>query len=423
MRNSIGPDHRLQWQPPTRPDWLIRLNEEGHCMDIKGVIPLEEHGLIDSAMKNTGLSDFGADDWREPFRIYINALNEEADLNLMGRIRARWQILGFLEARLQIEDTYKRHPEITDQEIKQPIIIVGQGRSGTSFLQNLLAADPDNGVLRHWEMMLPCPPPETTTYHSDSRIEKADKLIDQLNRVVPSLASMHELRGHMPFEDSVIMAINFMAPTWMDTIGQVPSFDAWIFQQDPAPAFRYHQRVLKLLQWKNPRKRWVLKDPMHLDRMADILKIYPDACFIWPHRDPVRALASLVSIIGTLQWSGSDHPFKGGSLAYMTDPEVSAARFNAVLDQLEAGVVPQRQICNLLYRDFVTDPMAAVSTIYRKFGLEMSQTSYNTMAKYLDDNPRDLRPAHRFNAGSPKVISRARNAYRRYQDYFAIPQE
>ena len=422
MQNDAA-DHRMLWTPPPRPDWVRKLNEEGDCMDIKGVVPLDEASLLDCAMRNTGLSDFGADDWREPFRIYIKALDEEADLNLMGRIRARWQILGFLEARLQIEDTYKRHPEIDNEAIKQPLIIVGQGRSGTSFLQNVLAADPDNGVLMHWEMMFPCPPPEKATYKTDPRIEKADKLVDQMNRVIPTMESMHELRGHMPFEDSVIMSINFMAPTWMDTIGQVPSYDQYIFQQDAGPAFRYHQRVLKLLQWKNPRKRWVLKDPMHLDRMADILKVYPDACFIWPHRDPVRSLASLVSIIGTLQWSGSDHPFKGGSLEYMTDPNFSAARFNAVLDQIESGAIPAAQICNVNYRDLVKDTMGTIAAIYRHFGIALCEMSRNAMAKYLADNPRDARPAHQFNAGSPDAVVRARQAFARYQAACDIPSE
>lgn len=422
IQNSNA-DHRLQWQAPARPEWVRRINEEGDCMDIGGVVPLDENSLLEAAMRNTGLSDFGADDWREPFRIYIKALEEEAQLNLMGRLRTRSDILILLEARLRIEDTYKRHPEIDEEQIVQPIIIVGQGRSGTSFLQNLLAANPENGTLMHWEMMFPCPPPEAATYRNDPRIAKADQLVDQWNRVTPTMASMHELAGHMPFEDSAMMAINFMAPTWMDCFGQVPSYDAYIFQQDTAAAFRYHQRVLKLLQWKNPRQHWVLKDPMHLDRMAALLKIYPDACFIWPHRDPVRSLASLVSIIGTIQWSRSDHPFNGGSLEYMTDPKLSAGRFNAIIDQLDSGAVPAGQIIHLLYQDLVGDSMSTVEAIYRHFGIALSEAGRRGMAQYLAHNPRTARPAHKFNIGSDEAVARARLAFKRYEERFGIPQE
>ena len=58
-------DHRQQWQPPPRPDWVQKVNEEGYCMNISSVVPLDAKSLLESAMRTTGLSDFGADDWRE----------------------------------------------------------------------------------------------------------------------------------------------------------------------------------------------------------------------------------------------------------------------------------------------------------------------------------------------------------------------
>jgi hypothetical protein len=386
-------------------------------------VPLDEDSLLCAAMDATGLSDFGADDWREPFRVLIKALEEEAALNLLGRIRTRSEILQLLCARLQVEDTYKRHPEIADEQIAQPIIIVGQGRSGTSLLQNVLSAHPDNGVLMHWEMVFPCPPPEKATYATDPRIESAHQLIDQWNRVTPTMASMHELSGYVPFEDCVVMAMNFMAMSWMDCLGQVPSYDAYIMQQDIEPALRYHERVLKLLQWKNPRKHWVLKDPMHLDRMPALLKVYPDACFVWPHRDPVRALASLISIIGTIQWSRSDEPFRGMSLDILMNPEMSAGRFGAVIQQIESRAIPEKQIINILYQDLVADTIGTVEGIYEHFGIQLTDEGRHAMAQYMQDNPRDNRPPHRFGVGSPEAAARAREAFATYPERFAIPSE
>jgi hypothetical protein len=422
-RLEVGDDHRLQWRPPERPEWVLRINEEGSCMDIGGVVPLDEDSLLKSATQATGLSDFGADDWREPFRVFLKALDEEANLNLLGRIRTRSEILQLLEARLQVEDTYKRHPEIADEEIKQPIIIIGQGRSGTTLLQNVLGAHPDNGVLMHWEMMFPCPPPEKATYGADPRIERARPLVDQWNRVTPTFPSMHDFRADVPFEDCLLLAMNFMALSWMDCLGQVPSYDAYMMQQDIEPGLRYHERVLKLLQWKNPRQHWVLKDPLHLDRMPAILQVYPDACFVWTHRDPVRALASLVSIIGTIQWSRSDEPFRGISLEYMTNPELSAGRFDAVIEQLKAGAIPAGQICNVLYKDLVADTLGTVERIYRDFGIELTGEGRQALARYMADNPRDARPPHRFGIGSEEAVARARAAFANYQEHFAVPTE
>lgn len=422
-RPSEQADHRLEWQPPQRPEWVQRINEEGCCMEAEQVVPLDEASLLNSAMESTGLSDFGADDWREPFRVFLKSLNEEAQLNLMGRIRTRSEILQLLEARLQIEETYKRHPEIADEQITQPLIIVGQGRSGTTLLQNLLNSHPDNGAPLHWELVFPCPPPESATYQTDTRIEKAHKLIDQWNRVTPTFAAMHEFAGTIPMEDNVTMAMNFMSPTWLDCMGQVPSYDAYIFQQPVEPALRWLERVLKLLQWKNPRKHWVLKDPMHLDRMSELLKVFPDACFIWPHRDPVRALASLVSVVGTIQWGRSDHPFSAVSLAYMTDPDLAAGRFNAVVDQLDSGAIPQDQIAHVLFHDLVADPVGQVGKMYDHFGIALTDGGREAMSRFMKENPRDNRPAHQFDIGSDAAVARVREAFARYQERFGVPVE
>jgi hypothetical protein len=394
-------------------------------MDIEGIVPLDEWSLIETAKQSTGLSDFGADDWREPFSILVKSLQEEAELNLTGRLMTRSDLLMILQARLRIEDTYKRHPEIEDEEIRQPIIIIGQGRSGTSFLQNVLGQNPDNGGLLHWETMFPCPPPETDTYAADPRIEKANKLCDQWNRVTPTFTSMHEIAGDIPFEDMAIMGINFMAPSWFDTMGQIPSYDAYMMDpaRDWTPAFRYHQRVLKLLQWRNPRQHWVLKDVMHLSHLPTILKIYPDACFVWPHRDPVRALASLISTVGTIMWMRCEKPFKGESLAYLTDPFLAASRFNHVIDQIEAGEIPRRQLHHMLYQDLVKDTMGSLTEMYEHFGLPLTDRGRNGMATYLADNPRDSRPPHRFSLGSPEAVELSREAFKRYQDYFGVPEE
>jgi Sulfotransferase family len=416
-------DHRDEWIPPPRPDWVTRLIAEGECMDISGVVPLDEKSLLSSAIQATGLSDFGADDWREPFQVFIKSLEQDADLTLVGRLRSRAEILNLLEARLQIESTYKAHPEINDERIEQPIIVVGQGRSGTSFLVNLLAAIPENGALLHWEAMYPCPPPEKATYTTDPRIEKADRYIRQINRVAPTMESMHEFDARLSIEDVVVQSINFMGPSWLGCFGQVASYDAYMARQDMMPSLRYHERVLKLLQWKNPRKRWVLKDVLFLDQMPLILKLHPDACFVWPHRDPVRALASTVSLIGTFQWAGSNHPFKGGSYEFATDMSYAARRLDSAIEMLESGAVPSSRIHHLLYTDLVRDPLEVVATLYRHFNIPIDEKGLGSISDYLRRHPRDNRPPHRFSAGSEHTIQRARAAFKRYQDYFDVPSE
>ena len=151
----------------------------------------------------------------------------------------RSDLLLHLQARLQIEDAYKRHPEIEQERIHKPLVIIGQGRSGTSALQNLLSQDPNNGTTLHWECLFPYPPPERATYRTDSRIARAEPLISQLYRVVPEMISMHEFGAQLPIETIFLDALSFRSPDWFGfSNGQVPSYNAYVAVQDEAAILR-----------------------------------------------------------------------------------------------------------------------------------------------------------------------------------------
>jgi hypothetical protein len=220
-----------------------------------------------------------------------------------------------------------------------------------------------------------------------------------------------------------ILGLAFMSPSWFDSLGQVATYDAFMLTQDYAPALRYHRRVLQLLQWKNPRKRWVLKDTTHIDRLDALFAVYPDVRLVWPHRDPVRAMASVVSLLGTIQWGRSDYPFKGGSFEFVLDPELAAQRYNGFIDKLEAGIVPKAQLYSLQYNDLVRDPIGSVESLYRYFGIEFTDAARAAMTAYMAANPRDARPAHKVERGSEAVIAKERQAFRRYQAYFGVASE
>ncbi|MDG2273854.1 MAG: sulfotransferase, partial [Halioglobus sp.] len=134
------------WTPSPHPEWLQAMNQEGGYLDLAAVVPLDENSLLQHARQTTGLQDFGDDLWRQPFTVLIRSLEQEAELTLMGRIMARSDIILWLSTRLQVTDTLKKNPEILDEEITAPTVIVGLPRSGTSILFELLSQDSDVGV-------------------------------------------------------------------------------------------------------------------------------------------------------------------------------------------------------------------------------------------------------------------------------------
>jgi hypothetical protein len=320
-----------------------------------------------------------------------------------------------------IEDAYKKHPEIEDEEIVKPMIIAGQGRSGTSALLNLIAKDPDVGSVKTWEAIFPAPPPEAETYHDDPRIARGDALIGQWNRVNPALKSLHEFGGEIPASCVHFMTLDFMS-IWFNMFGQIPSYQAHLSQADWHGTFDYHKRVLKLLQWRNPRRQWVLKSPTHLGMMPTILDVYPDACFIWPHRDPLKAIISSIDLAGNLIWARSDVVGLQGFEAY-NRPERALPMIEKPIDWLEQGTIPKERLCSVNYVDFIDDPVGVVRRIYDYFGIELTERAAQAMKDYMRDNPRSSRPAHSYDETAKKSISKERSAFRRYQQYFNVPSE
>jgi Sulfotransferase family len=418
-----GFDRKTAWQPPPRPDWVSQINEEGRCMDIRGVVPLDASSLLNTARKNTGLCDFGTDEWIEPFRVFIKSMDEDAELNLMGRLMGRSEILQFLEARLQVEDTYKRHPEIEDQEIRAPLFITGLERSGTSILHQLLTQIPENGTVKCWEALFPCPPPESATYLTDPRIAKADVLLRQNFRVTPTYENAYQMGGDLPTECIHFMCLSF-ASLWLAALGQVQDYLQYYMTEGPPlweSGYRYHKRVLKLLQWKNPRQQWILKSPVHLGMLPTLFKVYPDARVVWSHRDPVKAFASGQDLMGLLQWVRSDHPLKGG-FEHLRNIDATAQMLCQPIEWLESGAIPKAQLFNTRFQEFTENPISAVEKIYDFFGMRLSSGGRTAMDRYMEAHPRSQR-GHVYDAGNDALISRERQVLSRYQEYFKVPNE
>ena len=410
------------WTPPARPDWLAKLNQEGRGMDIASLVPLNARELLDTAMANTGLSDFGKDEWREPFEILVKAINEEAELNLFGRLMTRSDLLIWLQERLEIEETYRRHPEIEDEIVDAPVFIVGQARSGTSILFELLSQDGQFGVPTNWEIMFPCPPPEAATYRSDPRIAKAQHLLTQWHRVAPSFLAMHELGASIPNECKVAMNCTFVTDN-LTGIFQIPSYYQWLTQADLSVPYAYYKRMLKLLQWKNPRSHWLLKSPSHTESLPVLFKVFPDAQVVYTHRDPIKARASVTNLLGTLYWMRSDKPFDAAAFERLLTPEAYAHSLNRVIEQIEDGSIPRSRIHDLLFADLMAQPQETLARLYQQMGLPFSEQARSNVLSYLAEKPQGRFGKHQYSVGERDQIAREREIFVRYQQFHHVPDE
>jgi Sulfotransferase family len=408
---------------PYRPLGLRVLNGVGGALRGAGVplVRLDEQSLLDRAAKNTGLSDFGGVDFRAPLRVLLAAFEEEAALTLLGRFIARTDAVRTLENRLRHVDTLKRHPEILDAPVRQPLFILGLPRTGTTILHELLARDPANRVPMTWEVMHPWPPPERATYETDPRIAQVEKHFSGVDKLVPGFKSMHPMGAQLPQECVAITQHEFATMIYPPT-HYVPSYQRWLDAADMRWVYASHRRWLQYLQWRCPAERWILKSPGHLWALDALLAVYPDARFVQTHRDPLKVIASLASLVAMLRGMASDRIDAHAIGAEWT--VILARGLEKAMQVRAAGAVRDDQFFDMQFSEFIADEIAMVRRIYTHFDREFTPEAESRMRRFLAANPKDKHGAHRYTlAQSGLDVATERRRYAAYQERYRIPSE
>lgn len=399
------------------------LNRVGGGLGAVGVQPvsLKMQKLMATASKNTGLSDFGEDDFREPLALLLRALEGEAQLSTLGRVMARTDIVRTLENRLGMVDLLKKHPEIEDQPIIKPVFVVGPPRSGTTIFHDLLVMDKDNRIPLAWETSYPLPPPEAATYQTDPRIARVQADLDQVDKLLPDFKKMHPMGAQRAQECVTMTALDFNSMIYAVQYF-VPTYDWSVVEHEMHSALKWHRRFLQILQWKNPGKRWALKSPQHMWHLEYIHREYPDALFVQTHRDPVKTVISMSNLAAELQSLASDHADLPRMAQYYA--KALARGYNNTADYRSSGKLPDTQVVDLYFRDFMQDQVGTVRRAYDHFGLTLPDEAASAMQRFLDDNPADKFGKHLYTLAETGLdLERLRGDFSRYETYFNVPRE
>ena len=391
-----------------------------HLVDGRGrwVVRLDEADLLSAARRRAGLGEFQDRSFLEAFRRLLQSLDNEAQLNLFGRIAAREDIIRLLANRLRLEQDRLRYPEIAAQEIHRPIFITGLPRSGSTLLHGLLAQDPANRVPQSWEMLDPSPPPERATYDSDRRIAAAERQMRWFQVLAPEFRKIHAVGAQLPEECVMILAHSFFGSEFCSMFG-VSSYQEWLQQQDLIPAYRLHRCFLQHLQSRCPGERWVLKAPAHLNGLGALLTVYPDAAVIMTHREPLEVLASEASLQLMLRRTFSD----------ATDPiaigrEVTQSLADAIhwgLRVRDGNGVPPEQFFDVTYSELANDPIGAVRRIYEHFAVPLTPPVEIRMRDFVAQNPKDKNGLHEYSLRQFGLdAEEERERYHAYRERFRL---
>ncbi|MCR9094897.1 MAG: sulfotransferase [bacterium] len=406
------------WQPGPRPAWVQALNE--NCDP--DWVRLDPEVLLAEAREKTGLDDFGDPRFEEPFRIFVESLNDERSLHAIGALLIRGDLLNALTIRLELTEERKRHPEVTREAIERPVFIIGLPRTGTSITHELLAADPRHRAPRHWEIRYPFPAPETASYRTDPRIAQADRQIRLWCEIVPEYDQVHELGGDIPVEDIQVMGASFVSDEWMGR-HVVPAFSAWYATCDRVPGFEFHKQMLQHLQWKCPGERWVLKSPSHMGQLDALLTVYPDARIVFTHRDPLRVLPSVVSTLYSTAFVRSDEVDAEAMKGWFTG-ETCAALLDGMTALRRSGRLPESQCFDLRYADLMKDPVAALAGVYEHFEIEYPESSRQAQQDYIDNKPKGRHGRHSYDfADTGLDLDEERARFAEYYETYGVASE
>lgn len=377
--------------------------------------------LISLACEAAGSDDFGdPDGWRENLERLCDGLVHEAHLSELGVEIAVMDLVNPLTNRLRITQWRMENPRISSAPVERPIFIVGQPRTGTTILFDLLAQDPDLRAPLTWEVDAPWPVPVPESYGTDPRIAQIQASLEMSEFLVPGLLSHHPMGALLPQECVRIWAAQFCSMIFPVQY-RLPAYSRWLLHEaDHRSAYRFHRIFLQHLQ-SEVSGQWLLKSPAHLWQLDTLVSEYPDAVIVQTHRDPLNVISSVAALTQHVRRLASEHSdIRECATQCREEIVVGLERATAVRD---AGALAEGQIVDVQFADFIRDPFATIHALYAALGRDLTPVAEQRMRDFLAAHPGDRGGARYTWADTGLDPDEVRAQVAGYQERFGVPTE
>jgi hypothetical protein len=386
---------------------------------MRGTGGFDADSLIEEAvLLSGGASDFGDPPVRPALDILLESYDEEARLDFQGRRRTRRVLLAQLMKRLRIQAELTARPEVRKIPIRRPLVVIGLPRTGTTVLHNLLALDPSHRAPRSWELLFPVELFDPNGRSVDL-IKLAEEWVKDTYRTVPRMEMIHPIGADWPGECHLALQAS-LTHLVFETRNHIPTYARWLEAQDAGPTYRHYRLQLQLLLKRRSAERLLLKDPLHLWYLPELLDALPDACVVLLHRDPAVALASFCSLCAAL----TEHTTPNVDMAAIGE-HWSRRAVQGVERMMRArqSIDPAR-IFDLRYQDLLDDPAGSVQRIYEYFGYRCSDKTVRKVHAWLAEHPQHKHGVHRYRLEQfgldPKVV---KPQFAEYVERFVTPRK
>src|SRR5258707_2231311 len=318
----------------------------------------------------------------------------DEDLTPFGAKMSRVFLRGALVARVLSESAWRRYPDYAAVGIDQPVFVTGLPRTGTTALHRVLTADPAHQGLEMWLSQAPGPRPPRETWTGNPVFQRIQAGFEQHHISHPEFMGVHYMAADQVEECWQLLRQSMRSISY-ECLAHLPTYSAWLREQDWTGAYRRHRRNLQLIGLPDAERRWVLKNPSHLFALDALLAVYPDALVVQTHRPARTAIASVCSLAAQASagWSAAF----AGEVIGRDQLELWARGLECFT--AARAVYDPAQFYDVGYDEFVADPVATVESVYGYFGLTLSGPAADAMRELRAQAPGGGgpgAPAHRY---------------------------
>lgn len=361
---------------------------------LKQALTLES--LLDAAFAESGT---GAKAFRDesflPNLEKVLEIPNRLDLSTRGLQGMLANSRRWLVNRLRYEADLDKHPEILDQDVSDPIVVLGLPRSGTTKLQRFLSADTNLQATPAWMMWNPAPFPGERRGDPSPRIEWAARMMSVVSNTGETYQKMHDFQAREADESSFVPLANFDYVMQFTTAPD-HQFLHWARSVNRVSPLSFLKRMLQYLQWQSGGRRgpWLLKNPGHTGEVTEMLEVFPNATFVISQRDLASTMGSSFRMMGEILIHTFDKPeprrYADETVEYWS---YELSRYQKQRRELGARL----RIVDAPYNRCVSDALSVAREVYELAGLPWTPSGEAGMRQWDIDNPRHKLGSYGYN--------------------------
>lgn len=341
----------------------------------------------------TGLDDFGPADYLPGLRVLLQSMDFDPHFSEAGRQLAWAKVVALLRSRAHAIQSMKENPGFDAVPVISPVVIVGVPRTGTTALHRLMAVDDRFQGMESWLLDAPMPRPPVETWPDYPQFRATAAWFAAEHERVPQRQAAHFRSASEVHECCIVLRQSFVSNT-LSCAWPAASYDAWWQCQSEEPAYRHYHRCVQLIGMNDPDRRWLLKNPGHIEHLDLLFAVFPDARVIQTHRDPARAVPSLVSLLMMMHPQYEDGRFEERGRIMLRRETAKWANAVRKSDAVRARF--PGQVLDVVHGDFHRNPMGTLERIYGFIGMEISDELRPKLESRIAEKPELKRGSHRY---------------------------